>query len=713
MSRVAIALTLLVAIGTAIVVLSRGAGLSDLDDLRATVAAVRARVDAHPAAAAGLFALAYVAVTALSLPLALWLTLAGGALFGHGIGIPLVALSATAGATLAFLAARHLLRDAVTRRFADRMAAIDRGVARDGWRYLLSLRLVPAIPFFAVNLAMGLTAMPLRSYVVATFVGMLPATAIYVNAGVALGRLRSPSDILTLPAAGSLVLLAALPWVARIGAGVLHRSRPAGRWTRPRRFDRNLIVIGAGAAGLVASLTAATARARVTLVEAGRMGGECLNTGCVPSKALLASARAAEAQRRGPRFGLAPAPVVVDFPAVMRRVAGVIAAIAPHDSAERYRSLGAEVLAGRARLVDPWTVEIALAAGGTTRRSARHIVIATGSAPVVPAIEGLTTTPHVTTDTLWDRLAQMDAAPARMAILGGGAVGVELGQALQRLGSAVTLIEAGPRLLPREDPEAVALVTGRLEAEGVRILTETRALSAAPEGDGARIELAGPAGRESLRCDLLLVATGRRPRLDGIGLDDLGLDPADPGAWPESLILAGDADGGPQLTHRAGASGWATAMRALAAPFWRPAVPEDGVARVVFTDPELASCGLSEAEARARGLAVETTRFDLGTLDRALADGDGDGEGIVKVLTRAGSDRILGTTIVGPHASDLAGLVVLAMRRRIGLGALQSVPFAYPTYPEALGRTGGQWRLQRLSPRLLGLAQRWNDLRRR
>ena len=339
-----------------------------------------------PIAFAAVFLAVYVAVTALSFPLAVWMTLAAGAIFGFWGGLVLVSFASTLGATLAFLVARYLLRDWVHAKLGDRARAIDAGLERDGAFYLFTLRLIPVIPFFAVNLLMGLTPIGVATFYLVSQAGMLAGTAVYVTAGTRLAEIDSVRGLVSPGLLASFALLGLFPWIARFALNILRRKRVYKGWNRPVRFDRNLIVIGAGSAGLVSAYIAAATRAKVTLVEAGKMGGDCLNYGCVPSKALIRSARAAHEMRHADRYGLAATEPDIPFAKVMARIHAVIARIEPHDSVERYTSLGVEVVQGHARIVDPWTVEIALNDGGTRRLTSRAIVIATGATPFVPPL---------------------------------------------------------------------------------------------------------------------------------------------------------------------------------------------------------------------------------------------------------------------------------------------------------------------------------------
>jgi pyruvate/2-oxoglutarate dehydrogenase complex dihydrolipoamide dehydrogenase (E3) component/uncharacterized membrane protein YdjX (TVP38/TMEM64 family) len=659
----------------------------------------------------------YVAVTALSLPVAVWMTLAIGALFGFWWGLVIVSFASSIGATLAFLAARFLLRDWVRARLGTRAATVEQGLARDGAFYLFTLRLIPVVPFFAVNLLMGLTPIRAGTFYLVSQAGMLAGTAVYVNAGTQLGKLDSLSGLVSPGLLLSFALLGVFPWVARMGLSLLARRKVYARWTRPARFDRNLIVIGGGAAGLVSAYIAAATKAKVTLIEGHKMGGDCLNYGCVPSKALIRSAKLAHQMRHADRYGLTPAEPRLSFAAVMDRVHRVIAAIAPADSVERYTGLGVEVLQGRATLIDPWTVEVALTDGGTQRLTTRAIIIATGAAPFVPPLPGLDSVGYLTSDTMWDALRDRPAPPARLVVLGGGPIGCELAQAFARLGSAVTQIEMAPRLMMREDEDAADHVRKALERDGVQVLTGHKALSCGVT-EGARwIEVESAAGITRIGFDDIIVAVGRAPRLTGFGLETLGIPVGrvvETNAYLETLypniLAAGDVAGPFQFTHTASHQAWFAAVNALFGTFKRFKADYRVIPWATFTDPEVARVGLSETDARAQGIAFEVTRYSLDHLDRALADGSA--QGFVKVLTVPGRDRILGVTFVGEHAGDLIAEFVLAMKHGLGLNKILGTIHIYPTLAEANKFAAGEWRRAHVSPRLLALVQRFHDWRR-
>lgn len=694
-----------------------GVPIRDLGDLRVAMVGLADAQATHPLGFAALFTLAYVLVAALSLPLAVWMTLAAGALFGFWGGLFIVSFASTIGATLALLIARHFLRDWVLARFGDRLAAVRAGLGRDGALYLFTLRLIPAAPYFAVNLLMGLTHLPVRTFFWVSQLGMLPATVLFVNAGTQLAGLRSLRDVLSPVLILSLALLGIFPWIARRAIAGLAQRRLLARWTRPRRFDRNLIVIGGGAAGLVSAYIGAASQAKVTLVEGENLGGDCLNHGCVPSKALIRTARLAHQMRHADRWGLPATHPALSATTVMARVREAIAAIAPHDSAERYRALGVDVVTGWARLADPWTVVIRGADGGEHRLTARAIVLATGATPIVPDLPGLRESGYLTTDTLWDALASRDRLPDRLAILGGGPVGCELAQAFGRLGVAVTVIEAAPRLLPHEDADVSAFAERLLTGEGVKVLTG-QAAHAVGETDNARwIEVTDATATRRIPFDDLLVAVGRTARLSGMGLEDLGITGAQTITTDDyletlcpNIFVAGDAAGPWQFTHAAAHQAWYATINALFGSLRRFRADCSLMPRVTFTDPEIARVGLSEAEAQARNITHEVTRYDLHDLDRALTDGAT--EGFVKVLTPPGRDRILGATIVGAHAGELLAEFVLAMKHGIGLKKILGTIHSYPTFAEANRFAAGEWRKAHVSPLALRLAARFHDWRR-
>lgn len=671
-------------------------------------------LDRRPVAAIAAFFVLYITVTALSLPGAAVLTLAAGAIFGLLLGTLIVSFASAIGASLAFLSSRFVLRDWVKGRFGKRVEAIDRGIEKDGAFYLLTLRLIPAFPFFLINLAMGLTAMRLGTYYVISQVGMLPGTIVYVNAGTQLAAIEGTSDILSPTLIGSFVLLGVFPLLARWIVRRIRRRRVYRPYRRPRRFDRNLVVIGAGAGGLVASYIAAAVRAKVTLVEEGVMGGDCLNTGCVPSKALIRTARLAHDIRNAQEFGVTAARPEVVFKAVMARVRDVIATIAPADSVERYTRLGVDVRLGRATIIDPWTVEIRDHAGDRQRLTTRSIVIAAGAEPFVPDIPGLAEAGYLTSDTMWDALQTRAKVPPKLAIVGGGPIGTELAQAFARLGSDVTLVEAGPRILPNDEPEVSKFIADTLMGEGVDVRTRHEAVRC--EG---RTLIAKSGAREiPLAFDDIIIAVGRKARLTGYGLEELGVDTGKTITVDETLktiypniFAVGDVAGPYQFTHFAAHQAWYAAVNALFGRFRTFRADYGIIPWTTFTDPEVAHVGHTVATANAAGIAHQVVRYDLDHLDRAVAEGSN--RGFVMALVPPGKDRILGVTIVASQAGEMLSEFVLAMKHGLGLGKILGTIHAYPTMAEANKYVAGEWRKANQPEILLRWAERYHRWRRR
>ena len=681
-----------------------------LEQFQAQQAAIDAYYRSHPLQTALAFFALYVAVTALSLPGAALMTLAAGAIFGLLWGSVLVSFASSIGATLAFLASRFLFRDAIRQRFEDKLRAIDQGIRKEGAFYLFTLRLVPAFPFFMINLAMGLTPIPVRTFYWVSQVGMLLGTIVYVNAGTQIGRIESLRGILSPSLLISFALLGVFPLVAKKIVDAVKARKVYAGWPRPARFDRNLVVIGAGSAGLVAAYIAAAVKAKVTLVERHRMGGDCLNTGCVPSKALLRSAKLVAQMRRAGEWGLEPVEPTVDFARVMERVQRVIRQIEPHDSVERYTALGVECLAGEARITSPWTVEVR-APDGTRTVTTRSIVVAAGAQPFVPPIPGLEEVGYLTSDTVWS----LRTLPRRLVVLGGGPIGCELAQAFARLGAQVTQVEMLPRLMVREDPEISAMVAQRFAAEGIDVQVNTKASEFRRE-NGEKVLLAKREGAEvRIPFDAVLVAVGRVANTRGYGLEELGIpvtrqrtvevDEFMRTRFP-NIYACGDVAGPYQFTHTAAHTAWYAAVNALFGRFRRFRADFSVIPWATFTEPEVARVGLNETEAKEKGVAYEVTTYGIDDLDRAIADGEA--HGLVKVLTVPGRDRILGATIVGEHAGDLIIEYITAMKHGIGLNRILGTIHIYPTLAEANKYAAGNWKRAHAPQGLLRWAERYH-----
>ena len=718
-------LLLLAALVALYVTLDLGRFLS-LDYLKSSQSAFEALYAERPWQVIGVYFVIYVVATALSFPGAVILTLAGGAIFGLLWGTLIVSFASSLGATLAFLAARFVLRDSIEARFGNRLSEFNKGIEKEGAFYLFTLRLVPLVPFFVINLLMGLTKMKALTFYAVSQLGMLAGTAVYVNAGTQLAQIDSLKGILSPGLLGSFVLLGVFPLLARKVTQVIQSRQVYARWkhVKPARFDRNLVVIGAGAGGLVSAYIAAAVKAKVTLVEVHKMGGDCLNYGCVPSKALIKSATLAHQIRHADHYGLNivtgnedAGQSLFSFKKVMQRVHDVIAAIEPHDSVERYTSLGVEVLQGYAKLINPWTVEIALNGGGTQRLTTRNIIIATGARPFVPPLPGLDTVGYVTSDTLWDEFAQLEAVPQRLVVLGGGPIGCELAQAFARLGSQVTQVEIGPRIMAREDHDVSTLATAALRADGVQVLTGHKALRCEKVGE-VKTLVVEHAGQEiRLEFDALLCAVGRVARLTGYGLEDLGIDTQRTVPTNEylqtlypNIFAAGDVAGPYQLTHVAAHQAGHAAVNALFGDFKRFKADYSVIPWATFIAPEVARVGLNEQEAKEKNIAVEVTRYGIDDLDRAIADSEA--HGFVKVLTVPGKDRILGVTIVGAHAGDLLAEYVLAMKHGLGLNKILGTIHTYPTMAEANKFAAGEWKRAHQPKKLLEWVARYHAWKR-
>jgi pyruvate/2-oxoglutarate dehydrogenase complex dihydrolipoamide dehydrogenase (E3) component/uncharacterized membrane protein YdjX (TVP38/TMEM64 family) len=710
-------LLLLLALAAALVAffaldLGRFFSLDYIKGARADFAALYA---ARPLVVAASFFAVYVAVTALSLPGAAILTLLAGAIFGLLVGTVVVSFASSLGATLAMLFARYVLRDSVKARFGARLADIDKGIEREGAFYLFTLRLVPVFPFFVINLLMGLTKMKAATFYGVSQLGMLAGTVVFVYAGTQLAQITSLQGIISPGLALALVLLGVFPLLAKKLIDAVKARRVYAPWAdkKPKSYDRNMVVIGAGAAGLVTSYIAAAVKAKVTLVESHKMGGDCLNYGCVPSKALIKTATLARQIRHSADYGIASASLTLDFAQVMERVARVVKDIEPHDSVERYTGLGVDVQIGTAKILDPWHVQITHDDGRVQVLSTRSIVIATGARPFVPPLPGIDDVGYLTSDTLWGLREQ----PRRLVVLGGGPIGCELAQSFARLGSQVTQVEMAPRIMIREDEDVSAFARQALEADGVQVLTQHKALRCERVGEDKFI-VVEHAGKElRIAFDVLLCAVGRVARLQGFGLEELGIptqrtvvtDDYLQTVFP-NILAAGDVAGPYQFTHTAAHQAWYAAVNGLFGTFKKFKADYSVIPWATFIDPEVARVGLNEQEAREKGVAFEVTRYGIDDLDRAIADSAA--HGWVKVLTVPGKDTILGVTIVGVHAGDLLAEYVLAMKHGLGLNKILGTIHTYPTLAESNKYAAGEWKRAHQPHGLLRWVEKFHTWRR-
>ena len=669
----------------------------------------------QPLLTAGVYFAIYVIATAISIPGAALLTIIGGMLFGLWTGILLVSFASSIGATLAFLVSRFLLRDWVQATFSSHLSTINQGIEKQGGYYLFGLRLIPLFPFWMINLVMGLTPLKTSTFYLVSQLGMLAGTFVYVNAGASIGSIDefSAAGIMTPGVILSFLLLALFPLLVRAVVNVVDRRKRYRGYKKPRKFDTNLIVIGAGSGGLVSAYIGATLKARVTLIERDKMGGDCLNTGCVPSKALIRAAKSMADMKKAAALGINVGAPEVDFTRVMGRVQNVINTIEPHDSVERYTNLGVDCVYGNAKLISPWVVDV-----DGQQISAEKIIIASGARPTMPSIPGLDQVDPLTSETLW----KLEDLPKRFLIVGGGAIGCELAQAFQRLGSRVTLVEMQAQLLPRDDQQVASFMQQCLESEGVRVLTNYSAEKFESHADHRLAELipSSESSSESsselvqMEFDRVLIAIGRTANTENLGLEALGIPLNANGTittddylrtcYP-NILACGDVVGPYQLTHAASHQAWFAAVNGLLGRFKKFRVDYRIMPQVVFTDPQIGRVGLNQREAEQQGIVVEITQYDLSDLDRAIADNDA--QGFIQVLTVPGKDRILGATIVGPQAGELINEFVLAMKHNLGLNKLLGTIRSYPTLSEGNRFVAGEWKRKHVPHRLLAILQRY------
>ena len=656
------------------------------------------------------FFFGYIAVTALSLPGAAILTLAAGAQFGLLFGTVIVSFASTIGATLAFLVSRYLLRDTIESRFGDKLKTFNSNIDKDGAFYLFTVRLVPVFPFFLVNLVMGLTRLKTGVFYLVSQIGMLAGTLVFVNAGTQLAQIETLGGILSPGLIFSFALLGIFPLIAKKIVDFVKAKKRYEGFDKPEKFDHDIVVLGGGSGGLVTSYIGAVVKAKVTLIEKHKMGGDCLNTGCVPSKALIRSGKLMHNIKHSEKYGVQSAHGDIDFAKTMERVHDVIAKIEPHDSVERYTKLGVNVITGEGRITSPWTVEV----NGETLIT-RNIVIATGGSPLVPSITGLEKVEYLTSENLWE-LKQL---PARLVVLGGGPIGSELTQAFHRLGSDVTQIEMTPRLMGREDPDVADMVQQKFEAEGINVMVDTKAVAVELEGDEKILVCEHKGNKVKVPFDEIMIAVGRDANTTGFGLEELGIGLNENGTiavndylqtdFP-NIYAVGDVAGPYQFTHVAAHQAWYAAVNSLFGMFKKFSADYRVIPWATFTDPEVARVGLNETDAKESGIAYELTTYGIDDLDRAIADSSDFG--VVKVLTVPGKDKILGVTIVGEHAGDLIAEYVLAMKHGLGINKILGTIHIYPTLSESNKYAAGEWKRAHQPEKLLAWIEKFHTWRR-
>lgn len=666
------------------------------------------KIEARNAFYTAAFFIIYVVTTALSLPGAAVLTILAGALFGLIKGTLIVSFASTIGATLAFLATRTLLRDFIIKKWGQKLSAIDAGIKKEGAWYLLSLRLVPVVPFFIINLALGLTAMPAKVFYFVSQIGMLPGTFVYVNAGVALSSITNISGIVSPQIVFAFTLLGLMPLITKFFMKAVTTNRVYKKFKKPKAFDYNLVVIGGGSAGLVTAYIAAAVKAKVALIEKHKMGGDCLNTGCVPSKALIRTARFMSDIKNSKNFGVKNASADFDFTDAMSRVKSVIGKIAPHDSAERYSELGVDCIKDEAKILSPWEVQIS----GDKILKTKNIVIATGARPRIPNIPGIDKIPYVTSDTLWD----IKQLPKKLLVVGGGPIGCELAQAFQALGSKVVIIEASEQIMGREDQDVANLIKQKFEQDGIEVITKAKINSFEKLENSNVVHAILTDKQATLDFDLALIATGREPNVKGFGLENLGIELNPNGTITtneylqtkyKNIFACGDVAGPYQFTHAAAHQAWFTAVNSLFGRFKKFKINYTHLPWATYTTPEVARLGLSESDAKQKAIPYEITKYGIDDLDRAIADGSD--HGFVKVLTAPGKDKILGVTIVGDHASEMLPEFVTAMKYGLGLNKILGTIHTYPTMSEANKYAAGVWKKAHAPKKLLSYVQKFHQ----
>ncbi|KHD06845.2 pyridine nucleotide-disulfide oxidoreductase [Candidatus Thiomargarita nelsonii] len=662
--------------------------------------------EGHPWQTILIFFAIYVVVTGLSLPGAALLTLIAGAIFGVLDGTIMVSFASTIGATLAFLVSRYLFKDFVQERFKSQLGPINRGVEKDGAFYLFALRLVPAFPFFVINLVMALTPIKTWRFYWISQIGMLVGTIVYVNAGTQIGQLESLGGILSPTLLLSFVLLGIFPFIAKKVLDYSKAHKVMRGYKKPKHFDTNLVVIGAGSAGLVSAYIAAAVKAKVTLIEKHKMGGDCLNTGCVPSKAILRSAKILSYIKRAKEYGFKNATVEFDFAEVMDRVHRVIKQVEPHDSVERYTKLGVDCIQGEAMITSPYSVRV-----NDQEITTRNIIIASGGRPFVPPLPGLEEVGYYTSDTIWT----LRTLPKRLVVLGGGPIGCELAQAFARLGAKVTQVQRASHIMVREDADVIDVVQAQFAKEGIQLLRSHKALRIEQgrlicEHDGEKVVVP---------FDEILVAVGRSANTKGFGLEELGVALSPRGTIEvdehlrtniPTIYACGDVAGPYQFTHTAAHQAWYASVNGLFGTFKKFKADYSVIPWTTFTDPEVARVGLNEQEAKRQGIDYEVTKYGIDDLDRAIADQEA--QGFVKVLTQPGKDKILGVTIVGHHAGDLITEYIQAMKWGIGLNKILGTIHIYPTLAEANKYAAGEWKRRHAPVKVLEWVQRFHAWRR-
>ncbi|NQY43525.1 MAG: FAD-dependent oxidoreductase [Legionellales bacterium] len=652
----------------------------------------------------GVFFSIYVLISSLSLPGAAVLTVLAGTIFDLITGVIIVSFASTIGATIAFLIAKYILHDYMQKKYSHKLANINEGIKKEGSYYLFALRLVPIMPFFIINILMGLTPIKVRTFFLISQIGMLPGTILYVFVGTTIADITTVNDILSWQIILAFSLLGLFPVITKRVLSWFKSYLKLRKYIKPKKFDYNIIVIGGGSAGLVAAYMGSQLKAKIALIEKNKMGGDCLNTGCVPSKALIKTAKVINYRNSYKKYGLNFIKIDTNFKTIMRRIHNVIKKIEPHDSIERYSNLGVDCIQGNAEIVDPYRVSI-----NNMILTTRKIIIATGASPIVPPIKGLEQIKYLTSDNIWE----LENKPTKLVILGGGPIGIELAQAFGRLGIEIIIIEMQNKILLREDEEVSEHILGVLQQEGIRVKTGFMAKEVI-QNNGKNYLICSAEDREiQIEFDQILIALGRKANIQNFGLEKLGIALTEFNTIKANELLqtnysniyvCGDVTGPYQFTHTAGYQGMLCSLNALFSWIKKFKVDYRVIPWTTFTDPEIARVGINEQEAKQKKISYDVTIYQLDELDRAIVDSIDSG--FVKVITQKDTDRILGVTIVGERAGEQIAEFVLAMQHNLGLNKILQTIHVYPTMNEANRAVAGNWKKNRTNPKILDFLEK-------
>lgn len=652
----------------------------------------------------------YILTSALSLPIAVPMTLVAGAIFGWALGTVIVSFASSIGATLAFLMSRYLIRDWIQNRYSTFFEKINIGLKTDGPYYLFSLRLIPIFPFFAVNLVMGLTQISTISFYLISQVGMLLGTSLYVKAGTELANINDVKEITSPSIIFLFTLIGLLPLILKNIIAFYKYKKIYKAYDLPKKFDYNMIVIGGGSAGLVTAYIASTLKAKVALVEKNKMGGDCLNTGCVPSKALIRSAKLIYESKNSKNFGIHSMTAEFEFSDIMSRIRDIIKKIEPHDSVERYTGLGVNCFSEKAEILNPYSVKI-----GAKTFTTKNIVIATGARPTVPKLPGLEKINFWTSENIWE----MKELPKKFLVLGGGAIGCEIAQSFSRLGSQVVLIERSHRILSREDTEVSNYIEKQFLNENIQLIKDAQPLSIIIESNKKYLLYKNQSSEYKVEFDEIFLALGRSANVKNFGLEELNIELSDSGGikadpylrtnYP-NIYVCGDVTGPFQFTHTASYQAWYCAVNSLFSPLKKFKINYDVIPWACFTDPEIARVGLNETEAIKLNIPHQVTKYSIDDLDRAIVDSSD--HGFIKVLTKPNSDKILGVSIVGSHASEIITEFITAMKHGHGLNAILNTIHIYPTLSESNKFVAGIWKRNNTATWIFKYLEKFHSWRR-